>query len=80
MTDRRRRGSNNSKPSFRDGPEDQISDAQLRIGEPRDSGFDVSHRPGMTGEASLAGLGILDVEFPQRTGDDEIIVIEHKRA
>jgi hypothetical protein len=26
----------------------QTSDAQLRIGEPRDSGFDASHRPGMT--------------------------------
>jgi hypothetical protein len=24
-------------PSFRDGPKDQTSDAQLRIGEPRDS-------------------------------------------
>src|SRR5580704_12992832 len=27
----------------------QTSDAQLRIGESRDSGFDASHRPGMTG-------------------------------
>src|SRR6266853_6715203 len=35
-------------PSFRDGPKDQTSDAQLRIGESRDSGFDASHRPGMT--------------------------------
>jgi hypothetical protein len=35
-------------PSFRDGPKDQASDAQLRIGESRDSGFDASHRPGMT--------------------------------
>src|ERR1700681_2318525 len=35
-------------PSFRDGPQDQTSDAQLRIGESRDSGFDASHRPGMT--------------------------------
>jgi hypothetical protein len=26
--------------SFRDGPKDQASDAQLRIGESRDSGFD----------------------------------------
>jgi hypothetical protein len=25
--------------SFRDGPKDQTSDAQLRIGESRDSGF-----------------------------------------
>jgi hypothetical protein len=35
-------------PSFRDGPKDQTSDAQLRIGEARDSGFDAAHRPGMT--------------------------------
>src|SRR5437764_2850093 len=27
---------------------DQTSNAQLRIGESRDSGFDASHRPGMT--------------------------------
>jgi hypothetical protein len=33
-----------------DGPKDQTSDAQLRIGESRDSGFDASHRPGMTVE------------------------------
>jgi hypothetical protein len=26
----------------------ETSDAQLRIGESRDSGFDASHRPGMT--------------------------------
>ena len=26
-------------PSFRDGPKDQTADAQLRIGESRDSGF-----------------------------------------
>jgi hypothetical protein len=26
----------------------QTPDAQLRIGESRDSGFDASHRPGMT--------------------------------
>jgi len=33
----------------------QTSDAQLRIGESRDSGFDASHRPGMTvSDASLA--------------------------
>jgi hypothetical protein len=34
--------------SFRDGPKNQTTDAQLRIGESRDSGFDASHRPGMT--------------------------------
>jgi hypothetical protein len=27
----------------------QTSDVQLHIGESRDSGFDASHRPGMTG-------------------------------
>src|SRR5260370_28151343 len=35
-------------PSFRDGPKDQTSDAQLRIGESRDSGFEASHRTGRT--------------------------------
>src|ERR1700732_2343995 len=41
--------------SYRDGPKDQTSDAQLRIGESRDSPMcnctsecDASHRPGMT--------------------------------
>jgi hypothetical protein len=29
----------------------QTSDAQLRIGESRDSGFDALHRPGMTATA-----------------------------
>src|SRR6266481_1814854 len=43
-------------PSFRDGPQDQTSDAQLRIGESRDSGFDASHRPGMTVSARLPGV------------------------
>src|SRR6266480_3502678 len=38
----------NHPPSFRDGPKDQTSDVQLHIGESRDSGFDASHRPGMT--------------------------------
>src|SRR2546425_267749 len=33
---------------IRDGPKDQTSGAQLRTGESRDSGFDASHRPGMT--------------------------------
>jgi hypothetical protein len=31
--------------SFRDGPQDQTEDTQLRIGETRDSGFDASDRP-----------------------------------
>src|SRR6267154_1288028 len=48
--------------------------------ESRDSGFDASHRPGMTMEASLTRLGILDVEFAHRAGDDKIIVVEHQRA
>jgi hypothetical protein len=39
-------------PSFRDGPQDQTSDVQLHIGESRDSGFDASHRLGMTGSGS----------------------------
>jgi hypothetical protein len=34
---------------------DQTSDAQLRIGESLDSGFDASHRPGMTISLSCAG-------------------------
>jgi hypothetical protein len=33
---------------FRDGPNDRTSDVQLHIGESSDSGFDASHRPGMT--------------------------------
>jgi hypothetical protein len=41
--------------SFRDGPKDQTSDAQLRIGESRDSGLDASHRPGMTVHGLLRG-------------------------
>src|SRR5260221_8493248 len=41
--------------SFRDGPKDQTSDAQLRIGESRDSGLDASHRPGMTESGLLRG-------------------------
>jgi hypothetical protein len=55
------------EPSFRDGPQDQTSDAQLRIGESRDSGFDAEpvigprfartrwHRPGMTESRLLGG-------------------------
>jgi hypothetical protein len=35
-------------PSFRDGRKDQTSDAQLRVGESRDSGFASLMRPGMT--------------------------------
>src|SRR5260221_9967647 len=34
--------------SFGDGPKDQTSDAQLRIGESRDSGFIAARCPGMT--------------------------------
>src|ERR1700681_4201415 len=32
-------------PSFRDGPKDQTADAQLRVGESRDSGFDAFASP-----------------------------------
>src|SRR5215207_2574131 len=34
--------------SLRGGPQDRTSDAQLRIGESRGSGFDASHCPGTT--------------------------------
>jgi hypothetical protein len=34
-----------SKMSFRDGPKDQTSDAQLRIEESRDSGFALMRAP-----------------------------------
>jgi hypothetical protein len=56
------------EPSFRDGPQDQTSDAQLRIGESRDSGFDAEpvigprfartrwHRPGMTVSAPIPNM------------------------
>jgi hypothetical protein len=52
-------------PLFRDGPKDQTSDAQLRIGESLDFGFDAEpvigprfartrwHRSGMTGSNGL---------------------------
>src|SRR5258705_6602222 len=46
--DARVKPGHDGRSSFRDGPKDQTSDAQLRIGESRDSGFDASHRPGMT--------------------------------
>src|SRR5258706_15691364 len=64
--------------SFRDGPKDQTSGAQLRTGESRDSGFDASHRPGMTAKPSLTRLRVPDVEFSQRAGNDKIIVVEHQ--
>src|SRR2546423_15638181 len=38
-------------------------------------------RPGMTAfRPSLARPGILDVEFAERTGNHEIIIVEHQRA
>src|SRR6266852_4728880 len=58
--------------------------------ESRDSGFDAEpvigprfartrwHRPGMTAKPSLTRPGILDVEFSQGAGNDEIIVVEHQ--
>src|SRR5258708_40223090 len=45
--DARVKPGHDGRSSFRDGPKDQTADAQLRIGESRDSGFDASHRPGM---------------------------------
>jgi hypothetical protein len=42
------RGEAIQAPSFRDSPKDPTTGAQLRTGESRDSGFDASHRPGMT--------------------------------
>ena len=41
----------------------QTSDVQLHIGESRDSGFDASHRPGMTGSGSLRSLVRADFHF-----------------
>jgi len=41
----RKRISSKFESSFRDGAKHQTSDAQLRAGESRDSGFDASHRP-----------------------------------
>src|SRR4029450_10955189 len=55
----------------------QTSDAQLRIGESRDSWFDASPPPGMTPSASLPGLHLRPqpVDDPLRRriagGDDE---------
>jgi hypothetical protein len=40
------------RQSFRDGAQHQTADAQLRIGEARDSGFDASHRPPKDGYGS----------------------------
>src|ERR1700730_15211144 len=39
----------------------QTSDAQLRIGESRDSGFDASHRPGMTTKARALLSSLLQI-------------------
>src|SRR5450631_4788217 len=49
--------------SFRDDPKDQTSDVQLHIGESQDSGFDASHRPGMTESASGLREQLVDI-FP----------------
>jgi hypothetical protein len=53
--------------SFRDGPKDQTSDAQLRIGESGDSGFDASHRPGMTEASFVARVPPTAVVLSSRT-------------
>ena len=45
--------------SFRDGPKDQTSAAQVRIGESRDSGFDALHRPGMTASDYPTGKSLI---------------------
>jgi hypothetical protein len=61
-----------------DGPKDQTSDAQLRIGESRDSGFDAEpvigprfartrwHRPGMTAMSLRLLFEKLNWEFAQQ--------------
>jgi quercetin dioxygenase-like cupin family protein len=44
----------------------QTADAQLRIGESRDSGFDASHRPGMTTEEnSMSATFAMSLERPE---------------
>jgi len=60
-------------PSFRDGPQDQTRNLE-------NSGFDASHRPGMTMEASLTRLESLTSNLAHRAGDDKIIVVAHQRA
>jgi hypothetical protein len=40
------------------GPKDKTSGAQLRLGESRDSGFDASHRPGMTVCVAARDFGV----------------------
>src|SRR5258707_13963346 len=43
--------------------EHQTSDAQLRIGESRDSGFDASHRPGMTRSGLLRRFRLRSLSY-----------------
>jgi uncharacterized protein len=49
---------NVARKSFRDGPKDQTSDAHLRIGESRDSGFASSMRPGMTKDSLMSAAAV----------------------
>src|SRR6202140_1559710 len=42
--------------SFRGASKTRTSDVQLHIGESRDSGFDASHRPGMTAVVTSRNL------------------------
>src|SRR6185437_10549777 len=58
-----------SPSSFRDGPKDQPTDAQLRIGESRDSGFDAAHRPGMTPRRNSMASIHKDVPLPAPAAD-----------
>src|SRR5204863_3584842 len=52
----------------RDGPKDQTSDAQLRIGESRDSGFGSASRPGMTVSAFPSPIASAKPRAMNRTG------------
>jgi len=49
--------------SFRDGAKHQTSDVPLHIGESRDSGFDASHRSGMTEGARPRSRGAMRPNF-----------------
>jgi len=62
--------------SFRDGPKDQTSDAQLRIWESQDSGFDASHRPGMTLQTGRRGRFTQVPEVLEPTPNHPILLID----
>src|ERR1700733_10798849 len=67
MTDRRSRSRSSSGLSFRVGRRTGVPGSMLHV------------IPNTTREALLTRLGVLDVEFPQRAGNDEISVVEHQR-